>query len=85
MTVLADKVSKYMEKASPMFDTLRTATPSEIDAKAMGGQFLEMALAYYQDAKHFLEEGNQVNALAALEYAEGWLDAGKRIGILEHD
>ncbi|MBM3309121.1 MAG: DUF357 domain-containing protein, partial [Candidatus Altiarchaeales archaeon] len=43
----------------------------------------EMALGYYNDAKHFHKKGEYANALAALEYAEGWLDAGKRLGVFQ--
>ena len=42
-----------------------------------------MAEGYYSDALHFNEGGEFANALAALEYAEGWLDAGKRMGLFK--
>jgi len=48
--------------------------------------FLDMIQRYYDDARHFDEKGDIVNAFAALSYAHGWLDAGARIGIFDvHD
>ena len=48
--------------------------------------FLDMIERYVKDAKHFEEQGDIVNAFAALNYAHGWLDAGARIGLFDvHD
>jgi len=48
--------------------------------------FLDMITRYYQDAKHFAQKNDYVNAFAALNYAHGWLDAGARLGIFDvHD
>jgi len=43
--------------------------------------FLDMIRRYISDAKHFREQGNYVLALAAINYAHAWLDAGVRIGL----
>ncbi len=46
--------------------------------------FFDMASRYYQDAKHFYKEKeDMVLAFAALNYAHGWLDAGARIGLFK--
>jgi len=42
-----------------------------------------MSMRYYSDSKHFYSKGEYLNALTALEYAEGWMDAGKEIGLLK--
>ncbi len=48
--------------------------------------FLDMIKRYIKDSKHFKEQGNIVNAFAALNYAHGWLDAGARLGLFDvHD
>jgi uncharacterized protein len=48
--------------------------------------FLDMVERYLEDAKHFNEKGEKVNAFAALNYAHGFLDAGARIGVFDvHD
>ena len=75
------RMEKYLENARPRFEGLSLQEPGRIDAVKAGKEFLEMAKTYYSDAKHFHEKGDYVNALAALEYAEGWLDAGRALGI----
>lgn len=47
---------------------------------------LDMVSRYLSDARHFRNEGNLVNAFAALNYAHGWLDCGARTGLFDvHD
>jgi len=74
------KVDDYLKKAEPLFRNLKVQDVEGIPEKT-SREFLDMMLSYYHDAKHFYDKGEYINALAALEYAEGWLDAGKRIGI----
>lgn len=42
-----------------------------------------MARSYYQDALHFREKGDAVNAFACINYAHGWLDCGARLGLFD--
>ena len=53
----------------------------------MAEDFLGMAQTYFDDAHHFRENGDWINAFAALNYAHGWLDAGARAGLWDvgHD
>jgi len=76
MEGLKAKVEKYLERAKPLFGNL------ERSDKPKAGKIYDMAMRYYSDAQHFYEKGEYVNALAALEYAEGWMDAGKELGLL---
>lgn len=48
----------------------------------VAGEVLEMAAAYRSDGFSFLRGGDPVNALAALAYGLGWLDAGSQLGLL---
>ena len=80
---LKSKVEKYLERAKPLFASLRQNPKlGTADSKKASG-LLDAAMRYYSDAKHFYAKKEYVNALAALEYAEGWMDAGKEIGLLE--
>lgn len=79
---LMDKLEKYLEKAKPLFEGLEVDPESKLDPKVVK-RFRDMTLGYYSDALHFREKGEYVNALAALEYAEGWLDAGKAAGVFK--
>ena len=45
--------------------------------------FLDMASRYYEDARYFEKKGDYVLAFAALNYAQGWLDAGARIKLFK--
>ena len=49
------------------------------DAEAV----LDMASRYLQDAEYFRNQGNYVNAFAAVNYAHGWLDAGSKLGLFD--
>jgi hypothetical protein len=82
---LRKKVETYMKKAQPLFENLiLTTTPKkEINLEKIKKEFYEMAMAYYKDAQHFYEKNEYGNSLAALEYAEGWLDAGKALRIFK--
>lgn len=83
MMELKGKVEDYLKKAEKLFETLEDKNLEEINIDKTRKEFREMALGYYKDAKHFYSKGEYANALASLEYAEGWLDAGKRLGIFK--
>jgi len=83
MTDLQAKLEKYLKNAKTLFDQLEKTPDADIDAKKSSEKFYEMCMAYYNDARHFYENEEYFNALAALEYAEGWLDAGVELGILK--
>ncbi|MDO8642579.1 MAG: DUF357 domain-containing protein [Candidatus Woesearchaeota archaeon] len=51
--------------------------------KAEAADVLDMAQRYYDDALHFKQKGEIVNAFACLNYAHGWLDAGARLGLFK--
>ncbi len=44
---------------------------------------LGMVRAYRADAAAFADRGDRVNALAAVAYASGWLDAAIAVGLLD--
>ena len=46
--------------------------------KAVALDFLQMAQAYFSDAKYFKGKKDLLLALAAFSYAHAWLDAGVR-------
>ena len=72
---LRDKLTRYLEKAGPAF--------AEIEVLEGRGELVrDTALRYRSDAVHFFESGDYVSSFAALEYAEGWLDAGVAMGVV---
>lgn len=54
----------------------------DIDGETGGAACLEMAEAYLQDGRHFIDRNDLPNALAAFAYGHGWLDAGVRLDLL---
>jgi hypothetical protein len=57
--------------------------PERSHLRKIAEDFLTMARAYHDDAKHFRENGELDKALATANYAHGWLDAGARLGLFD--
>ncbi len=76
------KVDKYLERAKPLFANLRANPRLTCGCDGKAAKLLDMSMRYYSDAKHFYSKGEYLNALTALEYAEGWMDAGLELGLL---
>ncbi|MEM1725307.1 MAG: DUF357 domain-containing protein, partial [Thermoplasmata archaeon] len=49
--------------------------------KQIAEDLLPLAFNHYKDAEYFYNNGDYVNAFAAVNYAHGWLDAGARLGL----
>jgi uncharacterized protein len=81
--ITEEKIAKYLDTTKRALDKIKVAAPPRSFNRKMADSFLEMANAYFSDAKHFREKGDYVNALACVNYAHGWLDAGARIGLFE--
>lgn len=83
-----EKLDKYFKIAE---EALEKANKSKESINLMAIKkaridFLDMVGRYIEDAKHFKDKGDLVNAFAALNYAHGFLDAGARLGIFDvHD
>jgi hypothetical protein len=82
-TISEEKIDRYLETTKKALEKLRVAAPDRSFGKRLADDFLEMATSYYNDAKHFREEGDLVTAFAAVNYAHGWLDCGARIGLFD--
>ena len=80
-------MSEYFWRKTHEYEALLAAAleAAEPDSSNPEGamECLEMAEAYLDDGRHFLEANDLPNALAAFAYGHGWLDAGVRIGVLK--
>ncbi|MBT4540230.1 DUF357 domain-containing protein [Candidatus Woesearchaeota archaeon] len=84
--ITKEKLDKYFDVTGRALKKVKIVEgKKEIDFKASAEDFLDMAQRYYDDAKHFEEKGDVVNAFAALNYAHGWLDAGARLKLFDVD
>ena len=83
-TITKEHLEKYSKITG---EALEMAKKAEKGDAGKASDFLDMAERYYNDAKHFQEKGEIVNAFACLNYAHGWLDAGARLGLFDvgHD
>jgi uncharacterized protein len=79
------KLDRYFDVTTRALNKIKFNPNVGFDAKKVSEDFLDMARRYLFDAKYFRENGDYVNALAALSYAHAWLDAGARIGIFDVD
>tara|TARA_Y100000310_G_C20161780_1_gene569514 strand:- start:136 stop:417 length:282 start_codon:yes stop_codon:yes gene_type:complete len=80
-----EKLEKYFAITKEAFEMAK-GSKDKLNMPEARADFLDMIERYIKDAKHFEEQGNKVNAFAALNYAHGWLDAGARIGMFDvHD
>ena len=62
---------------------VKVAPPKRSHLRKIAEDFLAMARSYCEDAKHFRGRGELDKALANINYAHGWLDAGARIGLFD--
>lgn len=85
--ITKEKLGKYFDVTGRALNKLKLVSPEKTHLDTVAKDFLNMATCYFEDAKHFHENDDWVNAFAALNYAHGWLDAGARLGLwdVDHD
>jgi len=79
---LAEKTDRYEGLLADALDAAETVPPEGTPLHDAAEECREMAASYLDDGRHFREEDDPVNALAAFSYGHAWLDAGARIGLL---
>lgn len=83
MADLAEKTDRYEQLLDEALAAAEVAPPEETPLAHGAADCVEMAQSYLDDGRHFREEGDLVNALAAFSYGHAWLDAGARLGLLD--
>ena len=81
--VTDERIDRYLDITARALAKIKIAAPERSFNRRLADRFMEMAQAYYSDAKHFRETGDLVTAFAAVNYAHGWLDCGARIGLFD--
>ena len=81
--VLGTLVEKDISVTERALAKIKIAPPAKSHFRKVAEDFLAMARAYCEDAKHFRDKGELEKALANVNYAHGWLDAGARIGLFD--
>jgi uncharacterized protein len=76
-----EKLKKYFVITQEAFEKAKKAGENLDINDNTREDFLDMVQRYIKDADYFNDKNDKINALAALSYAHGWLDAGARIGL----
>ena len=79
---LREKTDEYEAYLATAMTETRITPAQPAEPNESGAECMEMATAYLEDGRHFRDEGDLPNALAAFAYGHGWLDAGIRTGVL---
>jgi len=83
---MKDKITKQkLEKYFGLTSTaLEKAKENIVKGKEKeANEIIEMVSNYVSDSEYFQDNGDFVNAFAALSYAHGWLDSGVRLEIFD--
>jgi len=83
MADIVEKTDRYEGLLSDALDEATVAPPKDTPLETAAAEYLEMARSYLEDGRHFREQDDLVNALAAFSYGHAWLDAGARLGLFE--
>ncbi len=80
---IKELVDKDLEITKRALAKVKIIAPKKSYTHKIAEDFLEMAQAYYNDAKHFKNNNDPVRAVACVNYAHGWLDSGARLGLFD--
>jgi len=80
---LDEKTDRYEGLLAEALDAAEVAPPAGTPMHDAALECEEMAASYLDDGRHFREQDDPVNALAAFSYGHAWLDAGARIGLFD--
>jgi|TARA_Y100000310_G_scaffold30319_1_gene28843 hypothetical protein len=82
-TLTDERLEREFKVTKDLLDKIKIRVDKDHQHYAAALKFLDTAKRYYKDAKFFKEKNDKASAFGALNYAFGWLDAGKEIKIFE--
>lgn len=80
---LEEKMNRYEALLAEALEEAEIVVPAGTDLGNAAAEYEEMARSYLEDGRHFREQDDPVNALAAFSYGHAWMDAGARIGLFD--
>jgi hypothetical protein len=83
MADIVEKTDRYEDLLAQALAAAEAAVPADTPLGEAAQECEEMARSYLEDGRHFREDEDLVNALAAFSYGHAWLDAGARIGLFD--
>jgi hypothetical protein len=75
---MKDEAEKEIKKMQPVIDSLRLENKE-------AGELFKMTMAYFNDAKYFLEKGKYLQAFEAAVISWAYIDAGLHLGVFNVD
>ena len=78
-----EKMEHYLSITKRALAKANIVAPQRSFLFTIANDFFTMARSYHEDASHFFEKGDFVNAFGCVNYAHGWLDAGARLGLFD--
>jgi len=82
-TLTVKRLGKEFKATKELLDNIEIKISEDDKNYKHALKFLDTAKRYYQDALYFKKKDDKASAFGALNYAFGWLDAGKEIGLFE--
>lgn len=83
MAELSEKTERYESLLAEALSKAESVPPAGTPLGEAAAEFKEMAESYLADGRHFRQQDDAVNALAAFAYGHAWLDAGARLGLFD--
>lgn len=80
---LEERVKKYISLEEEALSKATICVPEDSFLRTFALDLMNMVKSYFDDAMHFYENNDLINALSALNYSYGWLDSGVRLGIID--
>ena len=81
---IKEKLEKYLKITEKAIEKVKLSKNPIIKEDA-AKEILEMAKRYYEDALHFKEKNDFVNAFAAINYAHAFLDSAALLKLIKVD
>ena len=78
---LKQKYSKYLKLSQNAMRKARKSIVSKYKKEA--NMLLDMAQDYINDAQYFWHHDKKIEAVAALAYAHGWIDAASKLKFID--
>jgi len=82
-TLTDERLEKEFKATEKVLSEIKIKVDKNHEHYKQALKFLDTAKRYFDDAKFFRDKGDKASAFGALNYAFGWLDAGKEIGLFE--
>ncbi len=79
-TLTDERLEKEFKRTKEALESIEVALEKNDKHYQDALHFIDTAQRYYKDAIYFKEKNDKASAFGALNYAFGWLDAGKKAG-----